>query len=963
MDIQIPSPQTTLTILFGASEWPESPDFPGSLAFANAMSRFKSYLFDPYGFGLPKENALDLFDESSSPHVIDRKIRQFLDSKIAEMKSTGNGAKDLLLYFVGHGGFVGRNSDYYLAIRCTSTEDARLSGIPMESLASTLTDKARYLRRIIILDCCYAAAAFTSFQAEGPAKLGIDQTFRAFEKQAKTVGKGTTLLCSSGKTVASQIAQDQSYTMFSKALLQVLFMGDERRQEQHYFSLREVADLTEEVITRELEGKAPRPEIHSPDQKEGDVADIPFFPNPRFKTHSTSIGQCPACGAKSRSGAAFCSRCGHRLLQPTLAPQRSASVSTPPRLEKVRRREDLPLITGKGQYVSDIRRPGMLYACFLRSPYSHARIVGIDTNEAQAHHGVVRIVTGAETSHLGKFPTRFESQLQLAPQPCLASGTVNYYGEPVAAVVAESEESAWDAMDTIVVDYEPLASFMMELERPLHQSNKQGDIAIIDEKTGGDVEKGFAQADTVVSLRLVQPRLAPAPLEGRAILAEGHSDGTLSVWISHQSPWLARLQLAQILNIPSERIKLTIPHVGGAFGGKMRLCGEEAVTAFLAYTLQRPVRWLGESAPEQFVSMGDGRGMVANMEAAVRGDGTIRALKAEIFADLGAYPDDLRLLNLRSTAEMISGCYAIPAIKTTIKGVKTNTVPSGTYQGAGGTEACYFIERVVEAIARKLVLDAVEVRKRNFIQPGAFPYTTATGMTYDSGAYASALDLLLTKANYRALRAEQAHLREQAQYMGIGLCTCVERVGGGEHGIGGQLDSAYAPDGKIIVENALVDSGRGHTTTFPFSAHLAVVQVDPETGEVRVQRYMVVDDSGRVLDPVLMEDQIHGSIAQGIGQALYEEVVYAEDGLLLTSTFVDYALPKIEDLPTFEVAYTETPSPLNIPDAKGVGTFGCAGASPAVTNAVLDALAPLGVTALDIPLTREKVWQALHKKP
>src|SRR6266566_3194129 len=244
------------------------------------ISSFRRYLFDPRGFGLPKENALDIFDDSSAPHVLDRKIRQFLDGKMAEMNLAGNVAKDLLLYFVGHGGFVGRNSDYYLAVRCTSTEDARLSGIPMESLASTLTDKARYLRRIIILDCCYAAAAFTSFQAEGPAKLGIDQTFHAFEKKAKTVGKGTTLLCSSGKTVASQIAQDQSCTLFSKALLQVLLTGDERRQEQHYFSLREVADLTEEVIIRDFEEKAPRPEIHSPDQKEGDIALIPFFPNP-----------------------------------------------------------------------------------------------------------------------------------------------------------------------------------------------------------------------------------------------------------------------------------------------------------------------------------------------------------------------------------------------------------------------------------------------------------------------------------------------------------------------------------------------------------------------------------------------------------------------------------------------------------------------------------------------------------
>jgi hypothetical protein len=357
MDIQTPSPQTTLAILLGASEWPESPDFPGSKAFANAISSFRSYLFDPRRFGLPKENVLDLFDVDDSPHTIDRKIRQFLEHRTSEMKLAGNVAKDLLLYFVGHGGFVGRNSDYYLAVRCTSTEDARLSGIPMESLASTLTDKARYLRRIIILDCCYAAAAFTSFQAEGPAKLGIDQTFNAFETKAKAVGKGTALLCSSGKTVASQIAQDQSFTMFSKALLQVLFSGDERRQEQQYFSLREVADLTEEVITRELEGKAPRPEIHSPDQKEGDVALIPFFPNPAMKVinvsqtieehprkspltktlgtsePSTSIPPleerrlCNRCGAMNKLRSAFCANCGESLLGTPTNSLRNASPS------------------------------------------------------------------------------------------------------------------------------------------------------------------------------------------------------------------------------------------------------------------------------------------------------------------------------------------------------------------------------------------------------------------------------------------------------------------------------------------------------------------------------------------------------------------------------------------------------------------------------------------------------------
>lgn len=279
MNIQMPSPHTTLALLLGASEWPDSPDFHGSKAFSNAMMRFKDYLFDPRYLGLLQENVLDLFDTSDGPHLIDRKIRAFLGHRILEMKQSRNEASDLLVYFVGHGGFVGRDSTYYLAVRCTSTENATVSGIPVEALASSITNKARYLRRIIILDCCYAAAAFTSFQSEGPARLGINQTRNAFEKSAKTIGKGTALLCSSGKNVASQIASDQSCTMFSKALLQALYQGDIRQQTTSYFSPRQIADLTGEILENMFDGKAPQPEVHSPERSMGDVADLPFFPN------------------------------------------------------------------------------------------------------------------------------------------------------------------------------------------------------------------------------------------------------------------------------------------------------------------------------------------------------------------------------------------------------------------------------------------------------------------------------------------------------------------------------------------------------------------------------------------------------------------------------------------------------------------------------------------------------------
>ncbi|HEU0003506.1 MAG TPA: xanthine dehydrogenase family protein molybdopterin-binding subunit [Ktedonobacteraceae bacterium] len=764
--------------------------------------------------------------------------------------------------------------------------------------------------------------------------------------------------------------------------------------------------------------------------------------------------------------------------------------------QKIRRREDLVLLTGRGQYVGDIRRPGMLSISFVRSPYPHARIVAIDTQEALAHPGVVTVVTGADTAHLGELLTNLFPGSAWVPQPPMPREEVNYAGEPVAAVVAENETAALEAAELVGVDYEVLPS-VGGLDAALKEDgpkifNEQSNIAATREKTLGDVEAGFAQADKVVSLYMRQPRLALVPMEPRGIVAEGHADGTLSVWISSQSIWLARLQLATTLHLAPTDIKITVPHVGGAFGGKTRLSGEEVVTAFLAHKLQRPVRWL-ESREDNIVSMGHGRGLNASEQAAVRKDGTILALKAEFFADLGAYPGDYSILTVDSTAGMISGTYAIPAITTIINAVKTNAVPTGPYRGAGRPEACYCIERTLDAIAHELSLDPVDVRRRNLIPREAFPYTTAASTTYDSGAYSYALDTLLSAANYEQLRAEQARLRTQGQHIGIGLCVYIESTAMGGQGMSGQPDSGQvriSPEGKILVESASVDSGQGHATSFaiivaqefgvpleqvevyigdtpnshslatfasrsmgvggvalkhsaqavkaqmlklashllevdegdlelregrvqvsgapgkaytfaqlasiaenpvqktqfpddlqkellkglcsmqgfepadlsyPFGAHLAVVQIDPETGEVHIQRYVAVDDYGHVLVPTLVEGQTHGAITQGIGQALCEQMAYDVNGQVLSATLMDYAVPLAKELPHYELTLTETPSPLNILGVKGAGEAGTVAAPATVANAVIDALLPLGVTSLDVPLTPHNVWQAIQK--
>jgi len=747
--------------------------------------------------------------------------------------------------------------------------------------------------------------------------------------------------------------------------------------------------------------------------------------------------------------------------------------------------------------VGDIRRPGMLFVSFVRSLYPHARITAIDTQQARAHPGVVAVITGADTAHLGELLTNLLDDSHWAPQPPLPQDEVHFVGEPLAAVVAESETAAFEATECVSVDYEILPSVgglntALQEESP-KVFNGQSNIALTREKTRGDVAAGFARADRIVSLDLQQPRLALMPMEPRGIVADGRADGTLAVWISSQSLWFARRQLSTTLHIPPTAIQVTIPHVGGAFGGKTRMSGEEVVTAFLALTLQRTVRWL-ESREHNIVTMNHGRGINARMQAAVRTDGTVLALKAEFFADVGAYPSDYSIFTVDSTASMISGTYAIPAITTIINAVKTNAVPTGPYRGAGRPEACYCIERTMDAIAHELSLDPVEVRRRNLIPTEAFPYyTTATSAIYDSGAYGPALDTLLATAGYEQLRAHQAWQRAQGQYFGIGLCLYVECTAGGGQELSGQPDSGQvriAPSGQILVESASVDSGQGHATSFasivaqelavpaeqvevfigdtpnshslatfasrsmgvggvalklsaqavkaqllnlasylleadvndleicegrvqvsgvpgkaytfaqlatiaenpwskeqlpadlqkellkglcskqgfeptdlsyPFGAHLAVIQLDPETGEVRLQRYVAVDDYGHVLLPLLVAGQTHGAITQGIGQALCEQMAYDTHGQVLSATLMDYAVPTAADLPPFELTLTETPSPLNVLGVKGAGEAGTVAAPAAVANAVIDALLPRGITSLDGPLTPHNVWKAIQR--
>jgi aerobic carbon-monoxide dehydrogenase large subunit len=765
---------------------------------------------------------------------------------------------------------------------------------------------------------------------------------------------------------------------------------------------------------------------------------------------------------------------------------------------EVKRKEDPRLITGRGAYVGDMKLPGMQYVAFVRSPYPHALVNHIDASEAKAMPGVMDVITGHDIAKLcGPMPIgaggEGSSELDgLAVRPHshypISYGTVRHVGEIVAAVLASSAALAADAASAVQVDYTPLpAAVDMEQAKapdaPRLFKDMQSNVHHTWTKKVGDADAAFASAHKVVTRRLVNQRLAGVSMEGRAVVAypDPLGDG-LTVYTSTQAPHLTRGSLAEILRMDENQIRVVAPDVGGGFGVKIGVYPEDAALAALARHLRLPMSWV-EGRIEHMTATTHGRGQVGEFSAAVKADGTITALRFHITADIGAYPIAAGLPNL--TGMMAVGVYKIPVIDGTIDCVYTNTTPVAAYRGAGRPEAAYYIERMLDAVADDLGLDAAEVRRVNFIPPEQFPYKTPTGPLYDSGEYDRAMRKLIDISDYQALLAEQA--RRRADYaagkptalLGLGFACYVEMCGFGPyesatvrveptgtvtvftgtspHGqglyttfaqivsdqLGADFDNVIvksgdtantpmgqgtmgsrslaigggalveaikvvrakavkiaahlleanpddvvyaegkyhvkgAPDSGLslvqIAKRAYTDKLPGDVTSgleateffrpaeliYPFGAHLAVVEVDADTGDVRVAKYYTVDDCGPRISPTLVAGQVHGGLAQGIGQALYEEVVYSDNGQILSGSLMDYALPRADNFPDFVLDKTETPTPLNPLGVKGIGEAATVGSTPAVANAVIDALLHLGVTALDIPMRPERVWRAIH---
>ena len=731
---------------------------------------------------------------------------------------------------------------------------------------------------------------------------------------------------------------------------------------------------------------------------------------------------------------------------------------------RVARFEDARLVTGRGQFVDDINPPGCLHLSFLRSAYAHGRIATLSLAPALEAPGVIATFSGDDLASLGAAAVNAVlpgvSQSYFRP---LATGTVEAVGQPLAAVIAKTAPQAADAVNLIALDIDP------DTTQPIDEPT------IAHQWTQGDVEAAFKNAAVIADVTVRHARVAPFALEPRAALANwDHRTRTLTVWLSTQTPHRARQDLARILDLTEEHIRVIAPDVGGAFGGKASIYPEEAMVAYAAYRLQRPVKWCAARS-EDMLAASHGRGATSTGQLAFDASGRALALRAKLAFPLGHWLPYSAFMPARNGGRILPGPYRIDAVAIAIAAQRSNTAAMNIYRGAGRPEAAMLMERLMDDGARRLGLDPISIRKRNLLPASAFPHTTPTGEVLDSGDYPTLLVKTVAQSDYPQLRKQQTQQRRRGALTGIGVAFYVEPCGHGWESATVGLDS----DGRIVAATGTSAQGQGRETSyaqivadtlrvpltqiavrhgdtartpagigalasrstpiggsalllatrgFAAKAHelaarllqcatdeiaaadtgfarlddpgaqvswkaladaaderdraglglashvvyhadgeawsygccLARVAIDPDTGVLTVEHIDWVDDAGLVINPTLAEGQLIGGMAQGLGEALLERIVYDGEGQLITGSLMDYGLPKATMIPPLRRGEMQTPARANPLGAKGVGESGCIGIPAAVVNAAIDALAPYGVTQLDMPLNPETIWRALQ---
>jgi carbon-monoxide dehydrogenase large subunit len=759
---------------------------------------------------------------------------------------------------------------------------------------------------------------------------------------------------------------------------------------------------------------------------------------------------------------------------------------------RVPRIEDPKLLRGEACFVDDLQLPGMLHAAFVRSPYAHAQIDRIDLVAARSAVGVVDAFALADA-----WPE--PPQIPVLPvveslKPCLqhplARDRVRYVGEPVAVIIAVDRAHAEDAAELVEVDYEPLqpladtTSAMANGAALLHDG-APGNIAARWAHTTGDVAGAFASAAHVVRERFRMQRYTGVPLETRGIIATTEPvSEELTIWISGQWPHTQRALTAALLGLDERHVRVVQPEVGGGFGVKVDIYPEDLVIPMAAIRLKRPIKWI-EDRREHLLSIVHAREMEFELELALRDDGTILGLRGQIISDQGGYLRTLGTINASLAVTGLPGPYMVPNYSAEVVCVLTNKSPCSPYRGAGGPEATYARERILDVAAHELGIDPAELRLRNLVPPEAMPYDTRlvsleAHHVYDSGDFPACLRQALDKVDYAGFRKAQAEARDQGRLSGIGICAYIQIAGVGPYesaevrvdgagrvtvvsgaapqgqGTGTALAQVVADQLDVTIDQVNVvfaDTGRipfgvgtyasrnavmagsatllaaravrkkaidlaAHlfeasphdvewidgsaqlvgvpgksftlaalakaaapggsrpdgmepglearhyfeqsTVPFAFGVHIAEADVEPETGAVAVARYVVVNDCGELINPMIVEGQIVGGIAQGLGGALLEELVYDKEGQMLAASLLDYQLPTSLDLPNVEISHMVSPSPVNPLGVKGVGEGGAIAAHAAVANAVADAIAHTGARVRETPLRPAAVWKLLQ---
>src|SRR5947207_635433 len=510
--------------------------------------------------------------------------------------------------------------------------------------------------------------------------------------------------------------------------------------------------------------------------------------------------------------------------------------------QRVKRTEDPRLIKGLAHYVDDIRLPDTLHVAFVRSMDAHARINGIDITAAASAPGVVAVYTGNDIAEkVGPVPCAAAlPDLKVPDYRVLATGKALFVGHPIAAVVATDKYAARDAVDLIEVDYEELPA-VVDVEAaaiggPVIHESFGDNIAYKLTSGEGDIEAALKNADRIVTQKMVHQRLAPIAMEPRGVLARYFpGEEELTVWSSTQIPHLLRTQLALMIGIPENKLRVITPEVGGGFGSKLNVYAEEALLGWISMQLGKPAKWI-ETRRENVQATIHGRDQVGEIEIGCRNDGTLTGLRYNVFADLGAYHQLLTPAIPTLTGLMLSGCYKIPAIQINVTAVFTNKMATDAYRGAGRPEATYVVERALDLVAAELGLDVVEVRRRNFPKPDEFPFKTATGLFYDSGNYEGALDKALQNADYTRLREEQRRARDEGRIFGIGVSTYVEicALGPSQAMPAGGWESATVriePTGKVTVLTGASPHGQGQETSF---AQLAADELGVDIADITV---------------------------------------------------------------------------------------------------------------------------------